>query len=264
MSIFISKFIPLFLYPLGLATVLLFLTRTFFRQRQHWQQRLIVLAFLLLWLGGNHWVTMALVRSLEYQHLPAAELPEREVIVILGGSTRSFTHPRPIVEVNEAGDRLLYGGWLYKQGKAPHILVSGGGISWLGGGTLSEAERMVSVLSMMSIPEEVIWLEERARNTEENARFTREILQAKGIKQILLVTSAMHMPRSVMLFEKEGFDVIPAPTDFISESPPSYNNGGEALAGMLVNFIPNANNLDVTTRVLKEYIGMLFYRLQGY
>jgi len=263
MSIFISKFIPLFIYPLGLATVLLLLTRTLFRQKAHWQNRLIVLAFLLLWLGGNHWVTMALVRSLEYQHLPAAELPESEVIVILGGSTRPFTYPRQIVEVNEAADRLLYGGWLYKQGKAPHILVSGGRISWLGG-TISEAERMVSVLSMMSIPEEVIWLETRARNTEENARYTHEILQAKGIKQILLVTSATHMPRSVMLFENEGFDVIPAPTDFMSELPPTYDNGGDILARVLVDIIPNVENLALTTRVLKEYLGMLFYRLQGY
>lgn len=263
MSIFISKFIPLFIYPLGLATVLLLLTRILFRQKAQWQNRFIVLAFLLLWLGGNHWVTMALVRSLEYQHLPAAELPESEVIVILGGSTRPLTYPRPIVEVNEAGDRLLYGGWLYKQGKAPNILVTGGGISWLGS-TTPEAERMVSVLSMMSIPEEVIWLETRARNTEENARFTREILQAKGINQILLVTSATHMPRSVMLFENEGFDVTPAPTDFMSESPPPYNNGGDVLARLLVDVIPDAENLALTTRVLKEYLGIFFYRLQGY
>lgn len=263
MLIFLSKFIPLFIYPLGLATVLLLLTRTLFRQKQHWQNRFIVFAFLLLWLGGNSWVAMALARSLEYQHLPTADLPKSEIIVILGGSTRPLTYPRPIVEVNEAADRLLYGAWLYKQGKAPHILVSGGGISWLGG-TTPEAERMVSVLSMMSIPEEVIWQESRSVNTEENARYTREILQAKGIEQILLVTSATHMPRSVMLFENQGFDVIPAPTDFISESPPSYQNGEDVLARVLVNLIPDAENLDITTRVLKEYIGILFYRLQGY
>lgn len=264
MSIFISKFIPLFIYPLGFATVLLFLARTLLRQKPHWQNRLIVLAFLLLWLGGNQWVTMTFARSLEHQYLPATELPESEVIVILGGSTRAFTYPRPIVEVNEAGDRLLYGGWLYKQGKAPNILVSGGGISWLDDTILSEAERMVRVLSMMSIPEEVIWLETRSRNTEENARFTRELLEPKGIKQILLVTSAMHMPRSVMLFENEGFEVIPAPTDFISEPLPTYDNGGDMLARTFVDLIPNSENLEITTRALKEYIGMLFYRLQGY
>ncbi len=263
MSIFISKFIPLFIYPLGLVTVLLLFARLFLRQKVSWQNRIIVFAFLLLWLGGNNWVTTVLVRSLEYQYLPMNEVPESEVIVILGGSTRPLTYPRPIVEVNEAGDRLLYGGWLYKQGKAPHILVSGGGIGWLGG-TTPEAERMVSVLSMMSIPEEVIWLESQSRNTEENARFTREILQAKGITQILLVTSATHMPRSVMLFENQGFDVIPAPTDFMSEPPPLYKNGGEMAAGLFVDLIPQANNLDVTTRVIKEYIGIRFYRLQGY
>ena len=262
MLIFLSKFFPLFIYPLGLATVLLLFALAF-RKQQRWQNRLIVLAFLLLWLGGNYWVSMSLVRSLEYQHLPLAELPNAEVIVILGGSTRPAIYPRPTVEINEAGDRILYGGWLHKQGQAPHILVSGGGIRWLGN-TVSEAERMVRILSMMSIPEEVVWLESRSRNTEENARYTHDILQQKGINRILLVTSAMHMPRAVLLFEKQGFEVIPAPTDFMSQEPAPYNNARDFIARGLVDLIPNASNLEVTTRALKEHIGIIFYKVQGY
>ncbi|MGB0385966.1 MAG: YdcF family protein [Ardenticatenaceae bacterium] len=232
------------------------------RSQPRWQNRMIMLAFLLLWLGGNPWVTKRVVGSLEYQYLPQGELPNAQAIVILGGSTRPATYPRPIVELNEAGDRILYGAWLYKQGKAPHLLLTGGGISWLGGST-PEAERMKSVLTIMEVPEKAIWLESRSRNTEENALYTHEILSQKGINRILLVTSAMHMPRSVLLFERQGFDVIPAPTDFMTENAPPYQ-GSDFIARLLVDLLPDAHNLHTTTRALKEHLGMLFYKLQGY
>src|SRR4051812_29090399 len=119
MILFLSKFLPLFIYPLGLACVLLVLALILRRYRA-WQTWLIVLTFALLWLGGNRLVTMVVVQGLERQYLLPAKVPDKSVVVVLGGGTRAGVYPRPTAELNEAGDRLLYAAFLYKQGKAAH------------------------------------------------------------------------------------------------------------------------------------------------
>src|SRR5215211_2260810 len=107
MLLFLSKFLPLLIYPLGLACVILVLA-LIVQRRRSWQTGLIVLAFALLWLGGNRFVTMALVSSLERQYSPPTQLPDKSVVVVLGGGTKAGVAPRPIHEVSEAGDRVLY------------------------------------------------------------------------------------------------------------------------------------------------------------
>jgi uncharacterized SAM-binding protein YcdF (DUF218 family) len=138
---FLSKLLPLFVYPLGMACVLLALALMLGRYRRV-QWTLIALSLAVLWLGGNRLVTMAAVRSLEWRYLPQGEIPAAEVIVVLGGGERPRTPPRPIHEINEAGDRLLYAAYLYKTGKAPHILLSGGTPVWYLG--LPSARRVIN------------------------------------------------------------------------------------------------------------------------
>jgi uncharacterized SAM-binding protein YcdF (DUF218 family) len=167
------------------------------------------------------------------------------------------------VEVNGAGDRVLYAAWLYRQGKAPYVLLTGGRIAWLGTGD-SPAGDMASLLELMGVPPDAIWLESESRNTYENAVNSRQILEAKGIQRILLVTSAMHMPRSVALFRKQGLEVIPAPTDFsITQENWDQLVHGNA-ANWFLNLAPQAGNLATTTEALKEYLGMFIYHLQGW
>ncbi|MFQ5615473.1 MAG: YdcF family protein, partial [Anaerolineales bacterium] len=84
MFLFISKLIPIFVYPLGLASVFLILA-LWLRKRRRWQRNLLILALLLIWLGGNRYVSATLVRSLEWRYLPLAPIPEAAAIVILGG-----------------------------------------------------------------------------------------------------------------------------------------------------------------------------------
>ena len=135
------------------------------------------------------------------------------MIVVLGGGTLSAQYPRQTVEVDQAGDRLIYAAQLYHQGKAEHLLLSGGRIDWISSGA-PPAEDMAALLEMLGVPPQALWLESESRNTYENARNARLFLEPLGIRRILLVTSASHMPRSVALFEKQGFEVIPAPADF--------------------------------------------------
>ena len=124
MILFLSKLLPLFVYPLGLACIILLIT-LFLKTGTKWKEISIAVAFALLWLGGNRWVSVSLRRSLEWQYVPPDLLPVVDVIVVLGGGTESAQFPRPIVELNSAGDRMLYAGWLYHQGVAPKLLLSG-------------------------------------------------------------------------------------------------------------------------------------------
>jgi uncharacterized SAM-binding protein YcdF (DUF218 family) len=261
MFVFLSKLLPLLFFPLGLACLLIILAVLLRRERL--QRVILVLALLVLWIGGNRWVSVELARSLEWRYLPPEEIPSGEVIVLLGGGTAPVEYPRQIVEMNSAGDRVTYAAWLYHQGKAPHILATGGMLDWSPRGSTPAAE-MAELLDMLGVPAEAIWLEDRSRNTYENALYCAQILSEKGIQRILLVTSAMHMPRAVRLFEAQGLEVTPLPTDYTVTT----GGGDEETYGdwrsLVLGVITTVDNLALTTRVLKEYAGIFIYELRGW
>ena len=255
MPIFLSKFLPILAYPLGMACLLL--SGALFSYRRLKRQRTLLVAALgLLWLGGNHGVAFALARSLEWQNLPPASLAKADVIVVLGGGTEGAQYPRQSVEVNSAGDRMLYAARLYKQGASSHILLSGGNIDWMAADSSSPAADMADIIELAGVPGNALWLEERSLNTYENALFAREYLQAKGIRRVILVTSALHMPRARALFEHQGLEVIPAPTDFTVTQAGWDDLFSLNVPGQVINFFPGASSLGRTTNVLKEYFGI--------
>ena len=263
MFVFLSKFLPQFVYPMGLTTVLIILA-LIFQNRKKWQNAVIITALVVLFIAGNRWVAFGLTRSLEWQHLAPAQIPQAEVIVVLGGGTEPAQSPRPIVELNSAGDRVLYAAYLYQQGKAPHLLLSGGNIDWLNAQESTPAGQMASVLEMMNVPNSAIWLESESLNTYENAVNCAQILIDNDIDRIILVTSATHMPRSVALFEAQGLEVIPAPTDFKVTEENWHAIWQPNLSSQLTQLMPNITNLNMTTTALKEYLGIFVYRLRGW
>jgi len=267
MFYFLSKFLPLFVYPLGLACVLLGLA-LWMRRRPHWRTRIIAVALALLWVGGNKIVSMTLLRSLEWRPLPGSvqRLSDlrADVIVVLGGGARSQAPPRLSAELNEAGDRLLFAAQLYRQGAAPRILLSGGTTEWVGAASVPGAETMADILASIGVPREALWLETASRNTYENAVETRAILEDQGVQTVILVTSAVHMPRAYRVFVKAGLDVIPASTDYIvTQEDWEYHTQPDFVV-QLFNLLPTADNLARTTTALKEYIGICVYKLQGW
>jgi uncharacterized SAM-binding protein YcdF (DUF218 family) len=262
MFLFLSKLLPLFVYPVGLASMLL-IAALFTHKRRRVQMACIGSALALLLIFSNQWVTHQLVSSLEWQYLPSGELPQTEAIVLLGGGTRPHLPPRPMSEMNEAGDRLAYAAKLYHEGKSPIIVVSGGFIEFFGA-TVPESEAMRDLLVMLGVPDEDIVLESRSRNTHENAIFVRELADAQGFNEILLVTSGLHMPRSVAIFEHEGFEVIPAPVDFLATWGEDGRTVEVGVDGWLLQWLPNAERLDHSTRALREYLGIVVYRLRGW
>jgi uncharacterized SAM-binding protein YcdF (DUF218 family) len=263
MFVFLSKFGPLFVYPLGFTCVLLVLA-LLAHKHQKLHTAFSIFALVVILLTSNSWVAAALTRSLEWRYLPPETLPKADVIVVLGGGTDAAEYPRSTVELNSGGDRVIYAGYLYKQGAAPHLLLSGGNISWLGSTPSTPATEMAEVLTWMDIPEEALWLQPESQNTYEDALYSAKMLKEKGINRIILVTTASHMPRSVALFEKQGLEVVPAPTDFkVTQASWDALFSGDP-AGMLVRLMPNVGNLSMITAAMKEYLGMLVYRLRGW
>lgn len=262
MFLFLSKLLPLLLYPLGLACLFLLVALVLSWQRSRWVPVPIALALVVLLLGSNSWVTNGLVQSLEGEHLPKGDLPTADAIVILGGATRSAFPPRPTVDLNEQGDRIFYGAQLYREGKAPVVIASGGRIEWRGGGP-SESADMAQILEVLGVPPTAILQDPTSLNTYQNAVNVQQILEERGLDRILLVTSAMHMPRSLAIFQHLGIDAIPAPTDFLVTQQ-ELDEPNSSWQGTLLSLLPDSERLDMTTRALKEYLGTVIYRLRGW
>jgi len=262
MFLYLSKLLPLFFYPLGLISVCLIVALVTLRKRPRMATIAISLSLAVLLLSSNAWVAKSLVRSLEWQNIPGTQIPNAEAIVVLGGATKSATWPRPTVDLSEAGDRVIYAAQLYFQKKAPIIILSGGRIDWRGSGSPESAD-MATILTYIGVPAAAIIQEPDSLNTYQNAVNVRKILEARGIKKVLLITSAMHTPRSLKIFKRQGIDVIPTPTDFLVSQGELEELTNTPKAAIL-NLLPDTNNLNQFTSALKEYIGIFIYSLRGW
>ncbi|MGI9286635.1 MAG: YdcF family protein [Pseudomonadales bacterium] len=145
--------------------------------------------------------------------------------------------------------RMQYAAWLQRQTQLP-LLVSGGSVY---GDKAPIAEVMARVLrEEFSIP--VTWTDPSSRNTQENAKYTAEILIPKEITHIFLVTDASHIPRATQHFRHYGFDVIAAPTRFYS----LVDYGARPWA----RFYPSASRFELSVAALHEYLGLLVARFE--
>ena len=133
MFLFLSKLLPLFIYPLGLYSILLGLTLIWLWKFPRRSLLANATALLIIFCSCNPLIASTLVKTLEWQYIPPEPIPAAEAIVVLGGATRPKSPPRPWIDVLEAGDRVLYGVKLYQDGLAPLLLFSGGRISWKDG-----------------------------------------------------------------------------------------------------------------------------------
>jgi uncharacterized SAM-binding protein YcdF (DUF218 family) len=202
-----------------------------------------------LWLWSMPIASQALRGWLEDQAGPRtlAAVQPAPVMVVLGGGIRGPRPPRrPDPDLGAAADRVWHAARLYRAGKAPRLIVSGG-MARTGDGT--EAAAMRQFLVDLGVPAAVITLEEASINTAGNARHLAEILAREespaARREILLVTSALHMPRARRQFERAGFKVHPAPADFEVIAMPFD----------LLQVIPDAAALDGSARAFKELVG---------
>jgi len=214
-------------------------------------------AFGVVWLW--FWSTGAVCRwtglALESQWLdkdgriPLVEsFPEADIIVILSGGMGIATNRSPYAEMYCGADRVWQGARLFRAGKAKGIVLTG----------IESRESTIPLLRDFGVPEEAISVDNDSKNSEENAKFTAGILRHEGVAspKILLVTSAFHMKRSVLMFRKYApeIEVVPAPSDF------------EIVAGCdepltFTSFLPNVHALARNSVHFKEFVGYWGYRL---
>ena len=119
-------------------------------------------------------------------------------------------------------------------------------------------------MEMLGVPADAMWLQGKSQNTYEDALYSCQMIKDKGLKSVVLVTSAIHMPRSVGVFEKQGCPVIPSPADFTVTNAAWENLWHSDWQEVLINLVPSYSNLSLTTKTLKEYIGWVTYHLKGW
>jgi len=111
-------------------------------------------------------------------------------------------------------------------------------------GTSSEAAALSLLLRDLGVPADAMLLEGKSRNTHENAHFSAAMLRERGLDQVLLVTSALHMQRALKTFEGEGLNALPAACDH--EASPTIG---------WLQWVPDASSLDGSARAIKEWVG---------
>jgi uncharacterized SAM-binding protein YcdF (DUF218 family) len=257
MYVYLSKILPIFVMPLTIALALglvaLFLLR---RKRRRWAGGLLALAIVLLWVASTPFAARVVYGSLEarYPAVPASELPQAGCVVVLGGVMSGALPPRVNVELHDSIDRVFKALEVYQAGKARFIVVTGGNQPW-SKDTLSEAEMIRDLLEGWGVPRKSIILEGSSRNTRENALYTRNAMASINCQEALLVTSAAHMPRAMAAFQAAGVAVTPVSTD--------VRVADTGRLGVL-DFLPDAGALQMTSDGLREWVGQWVYRWQGW
>jgi uncharacterized SAM-binding protein YcdF (DUF218 family) len=210
---------------------------------------LIVLAILGLSPLGN-----MLILPLEDRFPPwnAAQGAPAGIIVLGGAIAPDVSSARAHVALNESAERLTVAAELALRYSHARIVFSGGsGALIFGEGT--EAEFAARVFESFGIPRGRVMLEDRSRNTLENAILSKDLARPQPGERWLLVTSAYHMPRAIGIFRRAGFDVEPYPVD--------WRTGGNGDA--LRPFPTVGDGLKRTDTAVREWVGLLVYWLMG-
>ena len=217
-------------------------------------RRLAVTALLLLAIAGLSPFGNALILPLEERFPPwDASRGVPTGIISLGGAIDTVVSPaRGEVALNEAAERLTTMAELVRRYPEAHVVFSGGSGRLIYDGA-TEAEFAVRLFESFGIAKSRIILESKSRDTDENARFTRGLIQPKPGERWLLVTSAHHMPRAIGVFRAAGFPVEAFPVD--------YRTRGAI--DLLRPFSNVGDGLRRTDTAVREWVGLVIYWLTG-
>jgi len=263
MLLIISKALSIFLDPAALALILLTvgIVLAFVLRRSRMPAVALVLGgFGVLLVFSSPVTSHFLLRGLEGQYAPSAEYGPASAVVLLGGFTTGKIPPRIHVETNYAANRVFNAVRVLRQqggaGAVP-LVLTGGLLDWINDERVPEASSMFELVNeFFGLDSSDVIIESKAQNTRENALYTKRALEAAGIGgDIILVTNACHMPRSVAVFRKAGFTVTPAPTGYFK------NN---FVSGKPLTWLPNADALFESSVALHEYGGLAVYKIMGW
>lgn len=240
--------LPLVLPPGGCLTLLALAALARWRGRRRLALALATCAFASLALASAPAVARWLAWPLETRFAPVdlASPPLADAIVVLGGGAAPAPRGGAGPELLDSSDRVWRAAQLYASGAAPRVLLCGGRAASVSGGP-PEARAMGDLLALWGVPQGVIEEEVASRDTRENCAAAAAAARAQGWRRVLLVTSALHMPRAVRDCSTPGVQWIPAPADYRASA-----EGDEGLFAWL----PNATSLKLSAMALKEWLAL--------
>ncbi len=250
----LSKVLDILLSPLAWALLLCLyaVPRKKPRRGQRWAA---LAAAGILYVFSIEPVANALARALETPTTRTVKVDVTyDAIVLLGGlvddrATATFG----ATQYNEDVERLLVTfDWL-RAGRAKTVIISSGAYD-ASRAEVVEARVLARQLVDWGIAEDRILVEDQARNTHENAVFTAKLAKERGLSRLLVVTSAMHMPRALDCFRAVHVDVDALPVDYRSFDTGRFS----------ASWLPRAGFLAQSSSVLREVFGRYVYRVQGY
>lgn len=252
------KFIKIFIYPLTLALLLQLISLMFLLSqpspsRLRFARISGCIAIVLLYLLSTGPISSLLIGVLEQAYPSFHPVHEKtfDAIVVLSADQFPKSGVRPDTELTYATiQRTLCGAKAYRQQLSSKLVLSGGTT----GSGEPDALEMARLAEQLAIPREAMVLEEASRNTYEEARELRRLLGPR--KKILLVTSAFHIPRAVLLFENRDFLVTAYPCGYRTAhkvwTMPSLNP---------IHLLPSTSSLERSTLAINEFIGLVIYQL---
>lgn len=237
---------PLSFIVIALAIALAIL---WFTGRQRLGKLLATAAFLLLLAVAYGWLGGPALRALEGEFKPMAAPPAgiKWVVVLGGGASADPELPSLQRASRSTLARTVEGVRLQRKLPGAKLVVSGGAV--YGSGT--DAEVMSALAAELGVARDAIVADTVSPDTESQARLARDLLNGE---RCVLVTSALHMRRSLALFRKAGVDALPAPTDYLSQANPGI---GPA------DFFPSAHGIGLAEAAAHEYLGFAWGWLTG-
>jgi uncharacterized SAM-binding protein YcdF (DUF218 family) len=222
----------------------------------HWRRGRAFLTAAILALAAIVFLPVqpALTGLLENRFPQAPPLPEHiDGIIILGGMIRpTISRARGRPTVNDAAERLLEGAHLARQHPEAMVLFTGGSADpW--NSEARESDFASQALLEMGVDPGHLLIEDKSRNTYENAVYSRALAPDHGQGTWILVTSAVHMPRSVGIFRQTGWTVIPWPVNYLTGGEPQWANEDVAI-----------QRLYFLSRTIHELVGLVYYRARGW
>ena len=251
----ISKILIYLLLPS--TWVFLLLVAALLTNNQRKRKRRLAWAVGLFFVLGNVVVANELLLWWERPPTAFASISpnQYELAIVLTGFTADYKSPKDRIYLMQGADRAVHCIRLWKEGKVRHVLISGAEFDHLG--NLQNPDRHSKELfTLAGVPDSVIWVEDRSKNTYQNAMFSAEMLKQKNFKgKILLVSSATHLRRAEACFRKAGVEVESFSTDFLSTDRQYHP------AAVLIPSVRTMQKIDV---LAKEIFGTLTYWLMGY
>ncbi len=250
----LSKILDFFVTPLAWA--LLSFLLSFVLKKEKLRKRLRVAGLVILLVFTNPWLITKLIYAWEVPPVKSESIVQpSDVGIVLGGSMRYYDPDMNRVVYSSSVDRLLQAMQLYHDGKIKKILLSGGS-GFVNYQDWKESGLIAKVLLKSGVKEADILLENGSRNTYENAVNSVAMLKSgKHGNRVLLITSAFHMRRSLMCFEKCAFQVDPFSVD--TRSAIHINTLDRIIQ-------PDAECLMQWDLLIHEWVGIVMYKLMGY